>query len=157
MSTGNIIYRAKHLRKGEWVSGIPWESIEEPYLESVMIVGLEWAGDNDRDGRRGCYVFEVDPKTISQYIGCKDKDGRMIFEGDIVETKYGKICLVVRRKEQHICGFDLFPLESPHKGPTSYDVWLSKNLKVIGNMWDNPEYFDDLPSTIIDLCLKNEF
>lgn len=84
----------------------------------------------------------VDNKTIGQYTGMTDKNGVKIFEGDIVREEipddYPRTFLVgfdfgcfYACKNEYYC----FPLNM-----CGYDDANSANLvKVIGNIYDNPE------------------
>ena len=81
-------------------------------------------------------VIEVYPDTVGQYIYKIDKHGAKIFENDLVKTKYGRICKVAWNDE--ISGFDLISVAKMDcKAPDEHDFWLSENLEVIGNIFDN--------------------
>lgn len=97
------------------------------------------------------YYFDVDPATVGQYTGLKDRNGRRIFEGDIlhfintyrgantewhcaVEFRYG--AFVCRNIERHA-----------DYGEVTYNHFNSWNYPavqwdVIGNIHDNPELLD---------------
>lgn len=96
------------------------------------------------------YEYQVFPETVGQYTGLKDKNGKKIFEGDIVKytvklayaglEDYSEIL----RVGIHDAGWSIF-----NKG--GY-VSLAKALKldyvdveVIGNIYDNQEL---LPSSV---------
>ena len=142
-----ILFRGKH-PNGEWVEGsliavkdftaiLECESdrYEYPYL------------DNDLGTIDG-YAIPVIPETVGQYTGLTDKNGKKIFEGDIVDmgdnwwdafgpAGHDSQKTIVHWSEEH-CGFDPF---------ANYDcdcgVYIqAKRCTVIGNIHDNPELLE---------------
>ena len=111
----------------------------------------------------GYQYAEVDPETVFQYTGLTDKNGRKIFEGDIVklvlpdgEIRYFKVSIksVVRKVLCHPDfddefskveitgvvfewnGYELFPCID------TYGVPDYRMMEVIGNIFDNPELME---------------
>lgn len=84
-------------------------------------------------------IIDIDPDTLCQFTGKYDKNYKEIYTNDIVKTKYGRLCIVKWFSSLEYCGFDLYPIECNNSYPDKYDLWNSKNLEVVGNVFDNPE------------------
>ncbi len=89
---------------------------------------------------RADYVsYEVDPETVCQYIGLTDKNGKKIWENDIVETVYdGKL------NPNYVVVWDEYELDfKATNGKKHYKtnfeyLGCCEEIVVIGNIFDNP-------------------
>lgn len=130
-----IIFRGKRLNDGEWVEGnlfLP----DNPDTPTQICIGTNVV--------RICY--DVDPSTIGQYTGLIDKNGKKIFEGDIIKykntdgIKFNGVALTVIGKVVYNEKNASFAISGKDEiGAKHYDYFPIKNIEVIGNIHDNPE------------------
>ena len=137
-----ILFKAKRLDNGDWVEGY---LVRHPSASQIGDDYSTWyihVPPTDPDDSGG--VFNVDPSTVSQYTGLTDKNGKKIFEGDIV--KWGHIPGYrenpVRTAEVKIAPdiqFDAIICNTRtvfHYGAFAYAGRIDKALEVIGSIHD---------------------
>ena len=81
----------------------------------------------------------VDPETVGQYTGLTDKNGKKIFEGDIV-VLYIKGNKTVCKVDfaDNVAQFQLWQTNTIPHTPTNLNLG-NYDCEVIGNIHDNPE------------------
>ena len=80
-------------------------------------------------------AYQVIPETVGQYTGLKDKNGKEIYEGDIVKHEDGAVMIV---KWIDKCAG--FVVTYRNLGDEIIDyITLVKCGEVIGNIYENPE------------------
>lgn len=134
-----ILFRGKRIDNGEWVEGY--------YIGEQKMVEKKahWILDkNDIFGR--FHYRSIDPNTLGQYTGLTDKNGKKIFEGDILKYSYHPPVIVV----WHSGGWyftDEDDLSRPHSDDfiDNWGIYDKEQLEIIGNIHDNPELLEDKP------------
>lgn len=120
-----IIFRGKRTDNGEWIQGFLSKSRnteEKPSLLKICI---------DYEEKGVMYSAIVDPETIGQYTGLTDKNGRKIFEGDIIKNNKGD-CYEIA----YLIKYTRF---APRKPGTVFAVFPLEDTTIIGNIYDNPD------------------
>ena len=124
------LYRAKNIDDGEWVQGYLYGIWERRYIL--------WGMTNDVPD-----MIEVDQSTICQCTGLKDKNGKLIWENDIVRDDNGNLYKAFWQDRYYqfswICvKSDKLPIGA------KWDFWSIRRyeIEVIGNIFDNPELLE---------------
>lgn len=121
-----ILFRGKRVDNGEWV----YDNSVLFFSEKTKIYGAlnEWR------------EIEVIPETVGQFTGLTDKNGKKVFEGDVVE--YAGSCGEIVFAESR--GSFL------SREKDMYCEWLSTLprygtgiMEIIGNIYDNKEILED--------------
>ena len=94
--------------------------------------------DNIKRDDYAIYMIEVIPETVGQYTGLKDKNGKEIYEGDIVEWAGYKMEVFWGEDIGIGYGFCWRPC-GDNKGYHESMTGFIDEYEVIGNIYDNPE------------------
>ena len=132
-----ILFRGKRTDNYEWIEGSLCTTIpSDEDFYTISYFDFE-----------GYYIEEnVIPSTIGQYTGLTDKNGKKIFEGDIIKykntdgIKFNGVALTVTGKVVYNEKNASFAISGKDEiGAKHYDYFPIKNIEVIGNIHDNPE------------------
>ena len=114
------LFKAK-ICNGEWVAGFLHCKNDKWYISNK-------AGSP--------FAFEVRPDTICQCTGLKDKNGKLIWENDIVKINNSKGNVLITFGDfEIIC---TIPNEKYYKHRLEYDT----EYEVVGSVFDNPELLE---------------
>lgn len=146
---GRYLFKAKRIDNGEWVQGscVYTFAPSKGYVVGIMVESYFIVEENGN-------MVSIDKNTICQCTGLKDKNGKLIWENDVVKKHFYSIyddCVnseeyigVVKLKDfawvvdsfkgEYKCAIPIFEVMS-----YSEDV---KHFEVIGNIFDNKELLE---------------
>ena len=128
---GIMKYENSRYKRGQWVIG--------------DLVRLQ----DGNDGKPHIYGYgEVFPDTVGQYTGLTDKNGKKIFEGDIVaqswydyhepsDDSFGEVVFC-----EYDCSFSVMDVQKDGIVPLGRCHAYHWEAEVIGNLHDNPELLE---------------
>ena len=133
-----FLFRGKRIDNGEWIVGSlivdKHQHIETG--EQIEIIGIYPSEYKDFSKR-------IDPSTICQCTGLKDKNGKLIFENDILSGHIDVGFPEDETRKRVVWHKNGWCTNEP--GCDDYeelDDFDSENFEVIGNMIDNPELLE---------------
>ncbi len=138
-----ILFRGKRFDNGEWVFGCYYKQTQfygDEMEEHIIITSNE-----DLSYDQALQFGSVESKTVGQFTGLTDKNGKKIFEGDIVRVCLDpEICVGDVIWDSDIASYNI-PFNNG-KCVLPLDIFVAKNkvgdkvwIEVIGNIHDNPE------------------
>ena len=134
------LYKAKRLDNGEWeIGGL----IALPTGEYEISNKCNNPPDCDPMWYKVVITHKVDPSTICQCTGLKDKNGKLIWENDIMvahlDDAYplNETYIRILWYESGFCS-----KENGSKDITPVDKFDQEHFEVIGNIFDNPELLE---------------
>ena len=133
MAIREVIFRGKRTDNGKWECGdllSPNEFNAIPHI--VYIDYLNEYGDI------GEISTPVIPETVGQYTGLTDKNGKRIFEGDIIQSLESSVTGLVQWFPEH----SAFMVWCKSANEVGFLYECADIIKVIGNIHDNPELLE---------------
>lgn len=126
-----IIFRGLREDAGGWVEG----DLRQ-YTSGTMEI---------KNNSFPLFLFEVEPETVGQYTGLKDRKGKRIFEGDILrfynvhtQELFPAVCVVEYGDFNCSCCHGVYGWCFSD----GEDIRHYNDYEVVGNRWDNPELME---------------
>lgn len=147
-----VLFRGKRIYDGKWVEGgilctENWASI---------FVCKDYQGSLNEAPYSDVEEIDVIPETVGQFTGLLDKNGKEIFEGDIVKTHYANCWTKYKYSIEQVvfhngrfCAFkEIMGCKQwtniydgvPHL-PQDKSYYMD-SIEVVGNIHDNPELLE---------------
>ena len=128
------LFKAKRLDNGEWVQGyLVYDNRDKLYR---IIMDIQYSTGT-------CITTDnaprVDSSTICQCTGLKDKNGKLIWENDIIKCKFGIAVAVWDKSEWRI------KLVKDNIWRKDLHYWVvedNQRTEVVGNIFDNPKLLE---------------
>lgn len=139
------LFKAKRVDNGEWEIG---SLIALPTGEYEISNKCNNPPDCDPMWDKVVITHKVDPSTICQCTGLRDKNGNLIWENDIVKFDvyyYEKLqsSIISQIKWCNaLCALSLVVNGRGTRGTLGHLMDLNKEIEVIGNIFDNPELLE---------------
>lgn len=122
-----IKFKAKCLDNDEWVEGYFYKECDNTYI-------IENRQKESKLNRN--LPYQVDPSTVCMFTGLRDRDGKEIWEGDIVRDNYDLLCIDNLYEVVYIEEEGTFAFKSLDK-VNNYEPFVNLfKVYIVGNKFD---------------------
>ena len=127
----DILFKAKRIDYDKWVEGYYayFSHLDDNHCMYYHYDGIP-------------LVCDINPDTLCQYTGLKDKNGKKIFEGDLILLMDRWYCAVeydVENARFILNGEHVKNEDKDELTHSSFAPYYQNEIEVIGNIFDNPE------------------
>ena len=145
-----ILFKAKRKDNGEWVEGYYIYHIKRticPFGDSVKPEDEQHVimqdGFSDWNMPRDTVVYEIDPDTLCQFTGLTDKNGKKIWENDILKANldesYPEDITYIKILWNE---YRFYTNENYSTDIEALEKWDAEHFQVCGNIFDNAELLE---------------
>jgi len=129
-----ILFKAKRKDNGKWVEG---------YYRRIPCMGMLEHYIMPRNPKNRMEQYAIDPDTICQYTGLTDKNGKKIWENDILKANLDESYpedITYIKILWNECGFCVN--ENYSTDIWTLEKWDAEHFQVCGNIFDNPDLLE---------------
>ena len=135
------LFRGKRIDNNEWEYGLPSYD-EDGEIEEIEV----WSEDDIN-------FYSVDPSTVCQCTGLKDKNGKLIWENDLVKDLFSDTIAPIRygsyqncfdsTKTEHVGFYVDWSVTDKKYMRKDLGYWINMvDVKIVGSKIDNPELLE---------------
>lgn len=140
-----ILFKAKRTDNGEWVEGSLITGVFCRLGQDIPYIFCPKEADYDcfEDFSEENGIFEAQPDTICQYTGLTDKNGKKIWENDILKANLDESYpedITYIKILWNECGFCVN--ENYSTDIWTLEKWDAEHFQVCGNIFDNPDLLE---------------
>ena len=129
-----ILFKEKRKDNGKWVEG---------YYRRIPCMGMLEHYIMPRNPKNRMEQYAIDPDTICQYTGLVDKNGKKIWENDILKANLDESYpedITYIKILWNECGFCVN--ENYSTDIWTLEKWDAEHFQVCGNIFDNPDLLE---------------